>query len=233
MMSAEVLEELGTRNYLSRSYQEREGKDGRPPRRLELHLAYYTGMIDTVPHVPERCMTGAGWTLVSSPVRMPLKLDSSGWLELRDAPEGGQGQYFTARTHNEFSDAPGIRVVLPRDPGGIEMLVSAFELPGRDVKLFGGYFFIANGGHVGTAEGVRQLAFKLEDDYAYYLKVQVSSIGVKDKDEMVALSSSLVGELLPEISRCVPDWVQVTRGAYPSDNPRRAGPGAGVGAGVR
>ncbi|MCE2965994.1 MAG: exosortase/archaeosortase family protein [Phycisphaerales bacterium] len=221
VMSAEVLEELGTRNYLSRSYRERERADGKPRRRLELHLAYYTGMIDTVPHVPERCMTGAGWTLVSSPVRMPLNLDSSGWLALPDAPEGSQGQYFTARTHNEFSDAPGIRVVLPRNPGEIEMLVSAFELPGRDVRLYGGYFFIANGGHVGTAEGVRQLAFKLEDDYAYYLKVQVSSIEVADKDELVALSSSLIGELLPEISRCVPDWVKVKRGEYPADNPRR------------
>jgi len=37
----------------------------------------------------------------------------------------------------------------------------------------------------------------------------------------VALSSSLIGELLPEISRCVPDWVKVKRGEYPADNPRR------------
>ena len=51
-MDAAMVESLGTEKYLTRSY----AIDGDPAKGIiSLHLAYYTGMIDTVPHIPERC----------------------------------------------------------------------------------------------------------------------------------------------------------------------------------
>lgn len=93
LASAEVLEELGTRNYLTRTYLGRDAS-GRS-RAITLHLTYYTGMVDTVPHVPERCMTGSGSSLVPQGSR-PVKLfDDEArarlaprWTRLAGTPEG-------------------------------------------------------------------------------------------------------------------------------------------------
>ena len=52
--SAEVERALGTREYLTRWYENGTGQS------VRLHLAYYTGGVDTVPHVPDRCFVAAG-----------------------------------------------------------------------------------------------------------------------------------------------------------------------------
>ncbi|MBL0871109.1 MAG: exosortase/archaeosortase family protein [Phycisphaerales bacterium] len=213
-MSEEVVAELGTQNYLSRIYAQKiEGQEG-VGKRVELHLAYYTGMIDTVPHVPDRCMVGAGWSITGTPTVVPIRLDAERWLPREDVVEEWKGQIFTAR-------AGGERVVLPRKPQELAMRVTEFTGPGQTKKLFSGYFFIANGGHVPTAEDVRLLAFELKDDYAFYLKVQISSQDVASNEELSQLAGSLLDEMLPEIMRRVPDWIEVTAGRYPADNPRR------------
>ncbi|HZW07254.1 MAG TPA: hypothetical protein VFF65_09025, partial [Phycisphaerales bacterium] len=124
----------------------------------------------------------------------------------------------TGRT-GRFSDAPNLRVRLPKGIEDLRMRFSTFKDKG-DQQAVAGYFFMANGGFTPSPEGVRVLAFKLQDDYAYYLKVQVTTSGV-DAQEAARLSASLVGELLPEIARCAPDWVEVESGNYPPDNPRK------------
>ena len=68
---------------------------------------------------------------------------------------------------------------------------------------------------------MRLLAFKLEDDYAYYLKVQFTSSNVRSADELAQHASSLLGELFGDVMLCLPDWVNVQTGSYPPDNPRR------------
>jgi hypothetical protein len=226
---AAMLEELGTRNYLSRVYTQKSAPQGKKAKSVELHLAYYTGMVDTVPHVPERCMVGGGWSLGGSSEVIPLALDEAGWLEDKDVPSDLAGRVFTGRLSNGYSDAGGQRVHLPFDPRALQLRITPFKGPGRDRPMYAGYFFIANGGHKPNADEVRLLAFDLKDDYAYYLKVQVSSSEVESAAELAQLASSLLGELLPEIMRCVPDWVAVQRGDYPADNPRRDGRSGGTG----
>ncbi len=54
--SAEVEHALGTQNYITRWYKRPDG------RRARLHIAYYAGSVDTVPHVPDRCFVAAGAT---------------------------------------------------------------------------------------------------------------------------------------------------------------------------
>jgi hypothetical protein len=222
VMSSEVVDELGTTNYLTRSYALKNAAKDQPNPRMELHLAYYTGMIDTVPHVPERCMTGAGWQVVGLSRRVPLKLDPSSWQVDQTVSEKLRGKVLTVPFDPAYSkDTSAERIRLPFEPDTIEMQSSEFTGP-RGMRQVAGYFFIANGGHTALAEGVRAKAFNLTDDYAFYLKVQVTSQQVASPEELAVHASRLLGELLPEIMRCVPDWVEVQQGRYPPDNPRGA-----------
>ncbi len=209
-LSKEVLETLGTENYVSRQYVK---KFGDRLVNLELHCAYYTGMVDTVPHVPERCFVGGGLQMGASPRNIPLNLDQERWSPDPDVPED-LGPIFRYRTPG------GNRVRLPKDPQDIRLHTSQYNIT-KDLSLYAGYFFIANGGHTDSANGVRLLAFKLEDDYAYYLKVQFTSSNVQSADELAEHASSLLGELFGDLMLCLPDWVNVQTGSYPPDNPRR------------
>ncbi|HHN78154.1 MAG TPA: exosortase-associated EpsI family protein [Phycisphaerales bacterium] len=225
VMDPEILDTLGTKNTVSRVYVEKDPPDPARPRTISFHAAYYTGMIDTVPHVPERCFVGGGMQKSSASVVMDLPIDTDEWVPDSSVPvelRGPLGDIYTAPTSFRYSDMRGRRVRLPRGvgPGSpIRMKVSEFQ--GDDDRvIYAGYFFIANGGTVASAEGVRTLAFDLTSDYAYYLKVQTASAAVDSMEEMMEVSASLIGDLLPELMRCVPDWIDVETGRYPADNPR-------------
>lgn len=217
--SVEMEESLGTKNHVSRVYV-REGPPGTKPLWLQFHAAYYTGMVDTVPHVPERCMVGGGQKLLKTWGETPLPVDQSQWQPDPTAPEALKGKLFTVPLKNEVG-AVVRQVRLPRDPGSLKLMVSEFQSPKGD-RSMSGYFFIANGGHVASAQDVRLLSFKLQDSYAYYLKVQFTSGSAATAEEFAAQAASLLNELLPDIMRCVPDWVEVENGNYPADNPARA-----------
>lgn len=235
--SVEMEESLGTKNHVSRVYV-RESKPGAGPGGrplwLQFHGAYYTGMVDTVPHVPERCMVGGGQKLIRTWGETPVPLDRSNWRADESVPEALRGKVFTVPLRNEVG-AVVRDIRLPRDAGSLKVMVSEFQSPKGD-RSMSGYFFIANGGHVASAENVRLLAFQLQDSYAFYLKVQFSSGSASTAEEFAAQAGSLLDELLPDIMRCVPDWVEVENGNYPADNPARAGnrgaAASGAGAGV-
>lgn len=214
MLSAEVRAELGTDNYLSRYYR-RTDTDEQVV--LELHCAYYTGMIDPVPHVPERCFVGGGLMPAGAPRVLSVPIDVSRLTPDREAdPDVFGGVVYTARASNH----------LPvRMPVGIEKLrmnVSKFVDGRTGGTVYAGYFFITNGGVVPRAGDVRALAFKLTDDYSYYTKVQFTSSTVRSAEELVEHAANMLNDMLPEIMRRVPDWVEVVEGRYPPDNPRAA-----------
>lgn len=214
-VSVEIQEVLGTNNHVTRWYQKKsETGDGVV---VQLHAAYYTGMIDTVPHVPDRCFVGAGMEMTGEIGDMPLQLDTSRWREDTSVPERLKGRIFTTYDRNR---AP---VRLPRDPADTQIRVMRFRTPGSDTPTFAGYFFVANGGTVSRAEKVRLLAFNLDDYYAYYMKVQFTTSKVADEHEFVRVCADILNEMYPEIMRCAPDWVRVEQGDYPPDNPRRQG----------
>ena len=223
--SAEIVETLGTENYVSRDYIRRDTEGTRTPVVIEFHAAYYTGMIDTVPHVPERCFVGGGLQQSSSSRVMELDLDTGSWIPDPSVPEelaGLQGEIYTTRLSNNsaWTDAPGRRVRLPRGvtpESPIKMRISEFFL-GEGRKIYAGYFFIANGGTRANADEVRALAFNLSDDYAYYLKVQVNSVTADSFEAFAAQASSLLSDIMGEIMRCTPDWIEVQQGRYPIES---------------
>jgi len=220
--SSEIVETLGTENYVSRDFVLKESQNSNTPIMVELHAAYYTGMIDTVPHVPERCFVGGGLQQSESSRNYVLDIDTSSWRHDRSVPaelSGLSGKLYTTRLNNnrEWTDSPGQRVRLPRDvtpETRITMRCSEF-LVGEGQKIYAGYFFIANGGTKANANDVRTLAFNLSDDYAYYLKIQVNCVTADSMDEFVEYAGSIVSDFLGEIMRCAPDWVKVQQGTYP------------------
>jgi hypothetical protein len=220
----EELEVLGTENYLTRDYFEKHPRPNARPRRVELHAAYYTNAIDTVPHVAERCFTGAGMSLTGGPWVLPMDIKTTDWVPVADPPEGRAGCVFTTRLSNEYSLAGGgRRVTLPIDltpEQPLKLRVTRYTTPKGD-SYFAGYFFLGNGGWVSSAEEVRMLSFDLRQDYAYYAKVQFGSSDVSTPEELAELAGSLMTDLLGEIMTCVPDWMKVERGEWPPDNPKR------------
>jgi hypothetical protein len=232
----DVVETLGTENYLTRLYAHRSDSSGERPVVIEFHAAYYTGGIDTVPHVPERCFVGGGLQQSKSSQILDLNLAGASWIvDETVEPEfaGVNGAIYSVRLPNDraFTDAPGRRVRLPRGVGPetpFRIKCSEFLLPDGSA-FYAGYFFIANGGTVASANGVRALAFDLSADYAYYLKVQVNSASVGSMEELAEVSAGLIDELIGELMRCVPDWVEVQRGNYPEGNPAADGSGSSVG----
>jgi hypothetical protein len=210
-MSKEAIEELGTANTISRVYQEITESAEQRPRRIEVHIAYYTGMIDTVPHVPERCMVGSGWTKDGQtvPVDVPLDMARLGREGDLDSDVHGVSSVYTARAFET-----GTRVRLPKGIENLQMSVTPFVHSSKRQR-FAGYFFIANGGVVASANQVRLLAFKLDEKYAFYCKVQFSSMDVTSAQELGAVAGAMLDEMLGDIMRRVPDWIEVEAGRYP------------------
>lgn len=216
LLTAEIIEELGTDNYLTRSYAREDDPRGGV---IHLHIAYYTGMIDAVPHIPERCFVGSG--LEKSPgfelIRLPIRTDQ--WMldaNYRAEEDPFQrGPAYVAWTSGPAREA----VRMPRLPADHELHlnVSRYWTPGRDDSAFlAGYFFIANNLVTPFSDVVRTHAFNLQSRYAYYCKVQMtwhSADGSTDRETMATALADFVDALLPELMRSLPDWYELERTA--------------------
>jgi hypothetical protein len=205
---------MGTDNFVSRRYVRAEGRSSTTRRfrtLFELHIAYYTGMIDarcrTCPSVAslERGVQQAGLTKV---VDVPLNM-SKLIVEQDLDPELHPEPIYKARSPIKFD-----RVRLPVGVDRLKLRVTPFR--GADGREFyAGYFFITNGGTVPSADAIRLLAFRLEDEYAYYTKVQFTSWTVESPEELGELAGAVLDEVFPELMRYLPDWVEVKEGRYP------------------
>jgi hypothetical protein len=195
-----LLEELGTRSYLDRVY----AIDGDPKTALHVHVAYYTGTIDAVPHIPERCWAVGGLELTQNSTATTLEIDRSKWQ-----PSKVDG-YFVSNVIDAVT-ADIEAVTMPR--GDVVATTIEFQDPKAPrIRQVGGYFFIANGKLESTSYGVRQAAFNLTDRYAYYCKIQITKKGQVEEDDGSLIgpfkeqSTQLLSVLLPEVMRCLPDW---------------------------
>ena len=203
VFSAEIIESLGTTQYLDRSY----ALDGDPSKGvLSLHIAYYTGMIDTVPHVPERCWGAAGMVMTEQPREVALDVDTESW-QCSDGPASPSGDPYPLAAVADPVTRRLENVHMPL--GTYDASVTEFQDrrdPSR--RQVGGYFFVANGRTTPSAYVVRTYAFDLSNRYAYYCKVQVSGIfpsatSAKDWSER---AGDLLTHAMPHIMRCLPDW---------------------------
>lgn len=199
-LSAEMIEELGTTQYISWIYSDEEATT-KQPTRVRLHVAYYTGTPDTVPHVPERCYTAGGVMPVET-MRVPISLSGAQYEEHQDGPVAFYG-HSAQRTHMPAMqfNATGFTFVPP-------------ERPNQQANVV--YFFAANGKFLATPDAVRFYGFDPRDRYSYYCKIEANFVDIADPQLAAERASAFFSAALPEIMACLPDWVDVKQGRYPS-----------------
>jgi Protein of unknown function (DUF3485) len=203
-----MVESLGTRFYLDRHY----AIDGNPDNGvLTLHIAYYTGMVDAVPHVPERCWGAAGLSMVTQPRAILLPIDKSKW-DLESGPKNKvTGEIYPVASVLDPVTRRKESVFLPI--GETEMSVTVFQdEQNPKLHLVGGYLFIANARLTSSPYVVKTFAFDLSSRYSYYCKVQCSML-LNESEEVVEkwteLTADLLSEILPILMRRLPDWTLI------------------------
>lgn len=203
-----MVESLGTRFYLDRHY----AIDGNPDNGvLTLHIAYYTGMVDAVPHVPERCWGAAGLSMVTQPRAILMPIDKSKW-DLESGPKNKvTGEIYPVVSVLDPVTRRKESVFLPI--GETEMSVTVFQdEQNPKLHLVGGYLFIANARLTSSPYVVKTFAFDLSSRYSYYCKVQCSML-LSESEEVVEkwteLTADLLSEILPILMRRLPDWTLI------------------------
>lgn len=202
-LDSATLESLGTDFYLDRTYTDGENV-------VMFHLAYYTGIIDAIPHVPDRCMVAGGFRPITHAQNLPLHLDKSRWREDPQAVNRKSDLPYPTFTFAHRITGRPLTVRMPL--GEFRVRTTAFHMPAKpDEVVYAGFFFIANGHTTPDPVGVRMLAFDKTDKYAYYCKIMFTMAGdtTMNEERFVDAVSSLLDEVLPEIMRCLPDWAEV------------------------
>ena len=208
MLTAELEEALGTRKYLDRVYV-RDTERGRD-QSVMVHMTYYTGIIDAVPHVPDRCMTAGGWVIVDLPHNLPLPLNRSVWVPDQDRTNRATGRPYPMVTFNHHVTGEPVTVRMPI--GEFKLRTTEFRLNDRpNERIFAGYFFVANGRTTPWPEGVRTFAFDLTSRHAYFAKIQFTMIAGpgSTSDDFIRIVATLADEILPELMLCLPDWAEI------------------------
>ena len=207
-LTVEIVEALGTDLYIDRWYTQGEAGPDAPA--MSLHITYYTGLIDAVPHVPDRCLVAGGLVPKTRPNNLPLVVADSEWQIDPEHVNRRTGKPYPVLTYYDRVTGKSMRVRMPI--GDFQLRTTEFgseEHP--ELRVFAGYFFIANGETMPSPVGVRKFAFDLTTRYAYYAKVQFLLAGPKDfgRDDFIEAVSEVLADLLPELMRCLPDWVDV------------------------
>ncbi|MEO0964933.1 MAG: exosortase/archaeosortase family protein [Planctomycetota bacterium] len=206
-LSKDILDELGTTEYISRFYRDTTRADMGPGAVVLLHMAYYTGTPDTVPHVPERCFVGGGATPVSGPDVVPLAIDSP---------------MFVVETDQDGEPIVIAPSALARDEVRLPSKhfdATLFSFQGNaeaDVSSVL-YFFVANDKALATPDQVRAHGFSIADRYSYYCKVELQWFGVSDAQTVQSRSEAFLAAAMPEIMACLPDWIAVQEGRWPPE----------------
>ncbi|MDP7005289.1 MAG: exosortase/archaeosortase family protein [Phycisphaerales bacterium] len=194
------VEALGTDIYLSRLY---DNTDPAIPT-VQLHIAYYTGQVDAVPHVPDRCMVAGGYVpLTAEPVTLSLDIDKSNWEEDPNGANSGTNYPVI------WQDDEQIHLPI----GNFELRTTEFTHPNNNNNhVFAGYFFVANGKTTAYPERIRLLAFDRSSAHAYYCKIQFMMSGPSyfTSDQFNKIVSDFTSDLLPEIMKCLPDWATLS-----------------------
>jgi len=199
----DIVEELGTRDYVSRTYRDTSQPTNTPGSLVRLHVAYYTGTPDTVPHVPDRCFVAGGLVPVNLTTH-DLDVTSSDYQPV----DGGWMTQTRVKPGEAF---------IPSNP--ITSTVFTFtRADNADSASNVLYFFAANGRYLHTPELVRLQGFDPRDRYAYFCKIEVGVPGVGDRAEAGRIAEKFLSRMLPEVMACLPDWREVQAGRYPADN---------------
>jgi hypothetical protein len=148
-------------------------------------VTYYTGLVDTVPHIPDRCYVAGGYE--------PIDHSYPTWDV---TPPGVLGSYADTASRElqvcfiNFEDQTATRSTLPINVA---------------------YFFQCNGSYESDAiNGVRMRLQDLTERHGYFAKVELKTI-MSDQIASKSTMADFLRYALPEIERCLPDWQAVKR----------------------
>lgn len=183
----DVLESLGTEDYLQWFLEDTTVDVMSPVKNCSLFITYYTGNPDQVPHVPEACYTGGGNQVVNS---SSISLDL-GNVNLFGSNQGGK--------------IPATALVFKGKSAEVWQIASEFSVI---------YFFKVNGVYKGNRTSVRIALGDLISEYSYFSKVELkffNSRGVyPDKQQSIEAAQKFLKVLLPVLEKYYwPDWEQI------------------------
>lgn len=219
-LSPEILDALGTRHYFTRHYLDTtqaqpenfnySPQGGQwvftPGSVVRLHMTYYTGKPDLVPHVPDNCFVGAG---LINKGRTPgsLSLDP----ELSEPDPSGDGLVAESQLVGEVP-IPGLDV-----PVSVLAFVNPKQSNAPEQYVL--YFFLTNGEYARDRLKIRATAAEPRSLYHYYAKVEIQLPGTFDREQLLTTASDAMSHLMPEIMAALPDWRAVEAGTYPEVRP--------------
>jgi hypothetical protein len=146
---------------------------------INMAVTYYTGLVDTVAHIPDRCMIADGFE--------PSEYETPLW----DMGPGRLGK------------APG------EDPKiGVRFINFEDQTAAGRVTRRVAYFFFADGRYVSDPIDVRTILQNLHYTHGFYSKVELMTI-LKDHDQTAKMMSDFLKDALPEVEKCLPDWNKV------------------------
>ena len=219
VFSDTLIEVLGTSRYLQRFY----ALNGDPNEGLlQLHLAYYTDLAGTAPHVPEICWENHG--LIS--VRDPFELSLDPELPSKTSESRNLATGLPYQTVSRMDPVTGDYSDLPLPLGDYKLRTTIFTSPeDTSFQNYGGYFFVANGRTTPSAMAVENVAFDLTSEYAYYCKIQLNATmstlsGNEDEANLDLFRSQVtdfLGSLMPEMTEILPDWREFEGTTDPED----------------
>ena len=153
---------------------------------MNFALTYYTGLVDTVAHIPDRCYIADGYEVSKYTVLT--------WPVLpRPGEPAGAGR------------AAGL--------GELNVRYLTFENkvdPQRSIPTNVCYFFQVNGAYEDDPiGGVRKRLQNLLERHGYYAKVELMT-QMRDTAESQAAMSDFLLHSMPEIEKVLPDWGKVS-----------------------
>jgi hypothetical protein len=151
----------------------------KPQAVINMALTYYTGGVDTVAHIPERCYVADGYQPAETPETLSWDMGPDRMSRTPSNPK------IDVRFLN-FEDQTGARRVTKRVA----------------------YFFFADGQYESDPLTVRQTLANLRYKHGFYSKVELMSI-MPDHDECAKVMSSFLQSAMPEVEKCYPDWNKV------------------------
>jgi predicted acetyltransferase len=209
IVPANMLADLDSLDYRQRKQLFGQLMERYPEATIVLSVTYYTGMVDTVAHIPDRCFVADGF--------QPTDANYPRW-QIAGFPVGSDGW----RLDNE-----GRRVFCPDDK------TTAFSDLGLPVRYINfedqdnrqrkssrnvAYLFQVNGRYEANPIGVRSVLQNLFQRHGYYAKVETMTV-LSDQEKAKKLKRDFLGNALPELEKLLPDWAAATTGSAPATRP--------------
>ena len=196
----DVLESLGTKEYIQWQLEDTELDESDPARYCSLFITYY-GMPDRVPHVPEECYVGSGSTQDS---RELLTLS----IQFPDDLTIGRG-----------AEESGRKVTKQLDVRHVVFKYSSSNIWQAGLKFSRLYLFKVNNDYANSRTDVRKiLGRNIVGKHSYFSKVEWGFHGSRlnkiihpEKKDLVVASEKLLSVLLPILeAQHWPVWQEIS-----------------------